>query len=105
MGLVGTAVIAAWAFSLIKSAGAVLLDVVPTNEVEIEVRHRLETNGDRVSDFHLWQVGSGHRAAVLSIFTDHPQSPAFYKARLAGLHDLSHVTVEVHPCPDHAVAA
>ena len=105
MGLVGGAVVAAWSVSLLRSAGAVLLDLVPAGEVEDEVRHRLESNGDRVSDFHLWQVGPGHRAVVVSIVSDAPQAPAVYKARLADLHDLSHVTVEVHPCSEGASAA
>lgn len=105
MGLVGTVVIAAWALSLIKTAGSVLLDVVPAHDIEAEVRRRLETNGDRLTDFHLWQVGPGHRAVVLSIVSDDPQPPSAYKARLTDLPDLSHVTVEVQPCPDHAGAA
>lgn len=99
MGLVGTVVIVAWAASLLRSAGAVLLDAAPAGEVGADVRARLETDGDRVSDLHLWQIGPGHRAAVVSIVTDHPQPPSSYKARLAGLHGLSHVTVEVEPCP------
>lgn len=99
MGLVGTIVIAAWAVSLVRSAGAVLLDASPGPTVEADIRERLEANGDRVTDLHLWQVGPGHRAAVVSIVSDRPQSPASYKGRLAGLHNLSHVTVEVESCP------
>ena len=58
--------------------------------------------GDRVTDLHLWQVGPGHRAAVVALVTEHPEAPAVYKRRLAGLPGLSHVTVEVERCPDHA---
>lgn len=105
MGLVGAAVIAAWSVGLVKSAGAVLLDIVPGSGVEDEVLRRLEENGDRVTDFHLWHVGPGHRAAVLSIVSDHPQPPTVYKARLADIRDLSHVTVEVQPCPHPHEAA
>lgn len=105
MGLVGTAVIAAWSFGLVKSAGAVLLDTIPAQEIEQEVREALEINGDRISDLHLWQVGPGHCAAVVSVVTDHPQSPSAYKARLADVHELSHITVEVESCQHHAVAA
>ncbi len=98
MGLIGTVVIAAWSVSLIRSAGAVLLDAAPANAVEDDIRQRLETNGDRVTDLHLWQIGPGHRAAVVSIVSDDPQPPASYKRRLAGIHNLSHVTVEVETC-------
>lgn len=104
MGLVGTVVILAWSWSLLRTAGLVLLDATsPTATAEI--RACLETDGDRVSDLHLWQVGPGHRAALVSLVSDDPQPPAHYKARLAGLRGLSHVTVEVQSCSVHAQAA
>ena len=37
--------------------------------------------------------------AVLSVVADHPASPAAYRARLAPIQALRHVTVEVHRCP------
>ena len=105
MGLIGTTIIAAWALGLIRSAGSVLLDLVPVEHGEQAVRQRLETNGDRVADLHLWQVGPGHQAAIVCLVTDHPRPPSAYKAKLADLHTLSHITVEVEPCPQHAKAS
>ena len=64
MGLAGTAVIAAWSFGLVKSAGAVLLDTLPAPEIEREVRDALEVAGDRLSDLHLWQVGPPRRRGL-----------------------------------------
>lgn len=101
MGLVGTVVIAAWSVSLIRSAGAVLLDTVPSSALGAAIRARLEVGGDRVSDLHLWRLGPGHAGLIVSVVSDHPETPQAYKARLAGIGGLSHVTVEVHPCPDH----
>jgi cation diffusion facilitator family transporter len=98
VALVGSAVIAYWAYGLIRDAGAVLLDVVPDDATEQAIRSRLETNGDRIADLHLWQVGPGHRAAVISIVTHNPHPPSVYKNRLCGLAQLSHVTVEVLEC-------
>jgi cation diffusion facilitator family transporter len=37
---------------------------------------------------------------VNSLISDHPNAPSSYKKRLAGLPGLSHVTIEVEPCPD-----
>ena len=99
VGLIGAGVIAAWSWGLIRDAGAVLLDVVPDRGLEADIRRRLETDGDLIADLHLWRVGPGHRAAVLSIVTDRPQPPSAYKDRLVGVRGLSHVTVEVEPCP------
>ncbi|MBO4222421.1 CDF family Co(II)/Ni(II) efflux transporter DmeF [Bradyrhizobium neotropicale] len=104
VGIIGSAVIASWAFGLIKASGAILLDVSADKKLEAVIRDRLETKGDRITDLHLWQVGPGHRAAVISVVSDHPLPPATYKRRLSGLHGLSHVTIEVETCPHHAPA-
>lgn len=98
VGLVGACVIAAWSFGLIRDSGRVLLDVVPDWNAESVIRKRLEVDGDRISDLHLWQIGPGHRAAIVTIVTDRPQAPAVYKKRIGGVAELSHVTIEVEPC-------
>jgi cation diffusion facilitator family transporter len=105
VGIVGSLVIASWAYGLIRDSGAVLLDVSADKNIETVIRDRLETDGDRVTDLHLWQIGPGHRAAVISIVSGNPLPPATYKRRLGGLRGLSHVTVEVETCQDssHAV--
>jgi cation diffusion facilitator family transporter len=101
IGLVGTVVIAAWSVSLIRSAGAVLLDTVPSESLVGLVRERLEREGDRVADLHLWRLGPGHVGLIAVVVADRPLPPDAYKARLAGIPGLSHVTVEVHACPEH----
>ena len=99
VGLVGTVVIASWAFGLVRSAGRVLLDTVPDAGLEKHIRGLMELDGDRVCDLHVWQVGPGHLAVMVSIVSASPQLPAVYKQRLAGLSGLSHVTIEVHANP------
>ena len=100
VGIIGSAVIGSWALGLIRDSGAVLLDVSVDKNLEAIIRDRLETKGDRVTDLHLWQVGPGHRAAVISVVSDDPLPPATYKRRLKGLRGLSHVTIEVELCQD-----
>jgi len=99
VGIVGSLVIASWAFGLIRDAGAVLLDVSFDRKMEAAIRARLEAGDDRVTDLHLWQVGPGHCAAVISLVSEAPLPPATYKERLQDLKALSHVTVEVERCP------
>jgi len=98
VGLVGAVVIASWAVGLLRSSGSVLLDVNNAGKMEGLIRERLETRGDRITDLHLWQIGPGHRAAVIALVSDDPLPPSEYKRRLSGLHGLSHVTVEVELC-------
>jgi len=96
MGIVGGLVIANWSWSLLKSSGGVLLDVVPHGEtLPAELREAIETEEDRITDLHVWQVGPGHHAAIVAVVTATAREPAFYKGRLSALTELSHVTVEV----------
>ena len=81
VGIIGSLVIARWAYGLLRASGAVLLDVNADKNLEMVIRERLETKGDRVTDLHLWQVGPGHRAAVISVVSDHPLPPSTYKRR------------------------
>jgi cation diffusion facilitator family transporter len=99
MGIIGACVIANWSWGLVKAAGAVLLDMHPKDGLGAAISERLETSGDRITDLHVWRVGPGHASAVISIVSDRPDPPSAYKARLSGLHGLSHITVEVEPCP------
>lgn len=96
MGIVGGLVIARWSWSLLRDTGGVLLDYVPKDEdLPDEIRTALETPGDRVTDLHIWRLGPGHHGAIVAIQSRTPQEPAVYRAKLAHIHDLSHLTVEV----------
>jgi cation diffusion facilitator family transporter len=99
VGLIATVVIMSWSWSLVRSAGAVLLDASPDPVLSAKIATRLERHGDRISDLHLWRVGPGHLAGVISLVSDHPESPRAYKQRLSDLPGLSHLTIEVERCP------
>ncbi len=96
MGIVGAVIIAQWSWGLLKSSGAVLLDVLSESEtLPDEIRGAIEGDGDHITDLHVWQVGPGHHAAIVAVLTPQPRDTAFYKERLSSLGELSHVTVEV----------
>ena len=105
MGIVGGVVIARWSWGLLRGAGAVLLDTAPDTALSDRIRETLEDNGDRVCDLHLWRIGPGHMALIVSIVSDRPEAPERYKEKLSGLPQLSHMTVEVHPCEQVRLAA
>ena len=56
IGIVGALVIAQWSIGLMRTAGSVLLDMVPDQKLAAAVLERLETDGDRVADLHLGPV-------------------------------------------------
>lgn len=97
-GMAGALVIANWSWGLVRQAGAVLLDATPDPTLAGRIHGALETAGDKVTDLHLWRIGPGHCGAIISLVSHEPRRPADYKARLAGLTGLSHVTVEVEAC-------
>lgn len=101
MGIVGAVLITQWSVGLLRAAGGVLVDRVPDARLVKTVRDKLEVGSDRVSDLHVWRVGPGHLAVIAAVVSDDPQPPEAYKARLAGISALSHVTIEVHGCDAH----
>jgi cation diffusion facilitator family transporter len=101
MALIGVGVILSWSVSLWRTTGTVLLDMVPDRHLAGAIRKRLEIDGDRVSDLHLWRLGPGHSGLIVAVVSDRPQAPLAYKHRLEGVGGLSHITIEVHACEDH----
>lgn len=93
-GLAGAVLLAHFAWRLMSRTGAVLLDINPSPELTAEIRARLQFEGERLLDLHLWRLGPGHHAAIVVVESVTPQSAEIYRARLAGLPGLSHVTVE-----------
>ncbi len=95
VGLIGAAVIAAWAYTLIRDTGAILLDMIPDRGMAERMRATIETDGDRLTDFHLWRLGPGHLGAIVSVATQRQRSAEYYQSLLKRFRSLSHVTVQV----------
>jgi cation diffusion facilitator family transporter len=100
MGIVGMLVIANWSWGLLQAAGGVLLDMSGSPGLARDIRAALEQGADRVADLHLWRLGPGHNAVIATVVTDAPTPASAYKARLAKVGGLSHVTIEVEICPE-----
>jgi Co/Zn/Cd efflux system component len=99
-GLIGALVIANWSVGLLRDTGGILLDRTPDPRMAEKVRVAIESDGDQVTDLHLWRLGPGHLGAIVSVATSGAREAAHYRQRLAEFADLSHVTVEVqhlHP--------
>jgi len=94
-GIIGALVIANWSFSLLRDTGRILLDMNPDQRITTQVREAIESDGDRLTDLHLWRLGPGHLGAVVSVLTRESRDCAFYRTRLKSFKSLSHVTVEV----------
>ncbi len=100
VALLGALVIAHWSFGVLRGSARALVDATSDPALERRIREAIECDADaRVSDLHVWQVGSAAWCAALSVVADAPLAAASYRQRLDGITPLRHVTVEVHRCP------
>src|SRR5204862_7206793 len=95
MGIVGGGVIVLWAYALVRDTSCILLDMTPDTALAARMRRRLEQDGDRVADLHLWRLGPGHFGAIVSIVPREARDVHFYRSALRGFSCLSHLTIEV----------
>jgi len=107
MGLVGSAVVSVWAYGLIRQTSSILLDRTPVStDLPEEIRSSIESGGDSiVTDLHVWQVGAGKFAAIVSVVAHEPKSVDEYKAPLREHEELVHVTIEIQHCSAQEEAA
>jgi cation diffusion facilitator family transporter len=108
VGVVGSVVVFSWAYTLLRDTSGILLDCTPeSSDLPAEIRRSIESDGDSlVTDLHVWQVGIGKYAAMISVVAHEPKSCESYRALLRGHHELVHVTIETQHCPeDHAPVA
>lgn len=100
VALLGSAVIARWAWGVLGRSGRALVDATEDPALASRIRSLIEADGDaEVADLHVWQVGAQAWCAALSVVADAPLPAASYRQRLAAVGPLRHVTVEVHRCP------
>lgn len=105
MGVLGAVLVARWAWSLCRSTAAVLLDQQADPQVIARVKEAIEGIGDSlVSDLHVWSIGPGIHAAIVSLVTHEPRPLAVYKAAIPADLRVVHVTVEVDVCPGEEAA-
>lgn len=98
-GLAGAALVAQFAITLIRRGATALLDMNPSPALAADVRSRLEADGERVIDLHLWRLGPGHFAAIATVAAPAGRTAADLRSRLTGIAALSHVTIELR-APD-----
>jgi cation diffusion facilitator family transporter len=97
MGIVGAIMVSRWSIGLLVGTSHVLLDRQAPVDIQQKVVDGIEKNSDnRVVDLHLWTVGPDIYAAIVSVVTDIPNPPEYYKQLIPSDLKLVHVTVEVN---------
>jgi cation diffusion facilitator family transporter len=97
MGLVGTLLVGRWAWSLLRDTGRVLLDAEMDAPVVEEVREVVRglPQPTTVLDLHVWRVGKGKYACILSLSTGAALDADAVRRALSVHEELVHVTVEL----------
>ena len=92
IGVIGSIVIAVWAWSLIRDTGAVLLDATDA-ALETRIRDLVEKPGDaKIIDLHVWRVGPGAHSAIISVVGPTREAVC---ARVKPVREIEHLTVEI----------
>lgn len=106
MGIVGSAVVAVWAYGLVRDTSGILLDRTPeSSDLPDEIRRAVESDGDSlITDLHIWQIGAGKFAAIVSVLAHEPKSSDAYRELFCEHEELVHVTVDVQHCHEHEQA-
>ena len=98
MGMVGAALVAVWAWGLMRDSGRVLLDAEMNAPVVAEIREVIDASPIRatISDLHVWRVGKGTYACMVSLVTLVDAQPDDFKRQLRIHEELVHITVEIN---------
>ena len=104
VGIIGSGVVFSWAYTLLRDTSGILLDRTPaSSDLPHQIRRTVESDGDStVTDLHVWQVGIGKYAAMISVVAHEPKSSDSYRELLREHDELVHVTIETQHCrEDH----
>lgn len=98
MGIVGAGLVAIWASGLLRDTGRVLLDAEMDVPVIAEIREVIEASPIRatITDLHVWRVGKGKYACILSLAVMDAAEPDYFRQQLSIHEELVHITVEVN---------
>jgi cation diffusion facilitator family transporter len=98
MGIVGAGLVAVWAYGLLRDSGRVLLDAEMNAPVVAEIREVIAASPIKaaICDLHVWRVGKGKFACIVSLVTTEDAEPGYFRRQLGIHEELVHISVEVN---------
>ncbi len=98
MGLVGALLVSIWAYGLLRDTSSVLLDAEMNAPVVAEIREVIDASPikAKLCDLHVWRVGKGKYACILSLATNNETSAEYFKQQLSIHEELVHISVEIN---------
>lgn len=100
MGIAGGLLVGIWSIGLLRQSSRILLDAEMDAPVVAEIREVIAASPipAKILDLHVWRVGKGRYACILSLEAAEPVAPEFYRQQLAIHEELVHITVEIRHC-------
>jgi cation diffusion facilitator family transporter len=98
MGMVGALLVSVWAYGLLRDTSRVLLDAEMNAPVVHEIREVIRDApvAVEICDLHVWRVGKGKYACILSVATAYEVSADEVRKWLSIHDELVHITVEIN---------
>lgn len=98
MGIVGAVLVASWCVTLLRDTAKVLLDAEMDTPLVGKIRDVIKGANIPVDiqDLHVWRVGRGKYACVISISASSSTTPNEVRKLLSIHKELVHVTVEIN---------
>ena len=95
VGVVGGLVVLKWSIGLIRQSGMDLLDAHDDSVDRENLVKRIELDGSKVLDIHLWRLAPGQVGCELIIKKNKEQRSADYRDVIAKNFDIHHLIIEV----------
>lgn len=98
MGILGSMVILAWAYDIIRDTAVILTDYCPKDsDLGEEIKNAIEAlPGTKIHDLHIWQISSGKYAAIIGIEAAKPLPTGEYY-KLVNVHEeLAHISIQIN---------
>lgn len=100
MGIIGAILVSRWSLGLIRTTSEVLLDKQGSATLQNKIKLLLEKEADtKVTDLHLWSIGPNLNSVIVSLHSNSPQSPAYYKEQLSEF-EIAHLSIEINHLSD-----
>lgn len=97
MGVVGSLIIAKWAWGLMQQTSPILLDKAIDQDYKQQIALVLEEANVSLQDLHIWKVSANHFCATLTLKDEQMREPAFFKQLLVDFDKIDHLVIEVNP--------
>ena len=94
VGVAGAVLVGRWSLGLIRQTTGVLLDRQAPESIIEPIRRSIGADAD-VLDLHVWCIGPGIYACILSLADDSEREPEEFLERLPDDVGLAHATVEI----------